>query len=439
MKRQLAVGVAVMTLTNGFAAETTPRRVHALSPATLAVRVDPGSAVFPDGTSVSFKGAELTFAPPEVVATTVVGKTPANHDEMWGEQLALKPKVDTLILGSLWCAVLPESVVVSREGKRLKRDEDYTLNELQGQVANLDDKLGRKGEGEISVDCKYVTQRLDLLQVGRDGRLSVKKGESVVVCPMLPMPDADCAGVAGVYIYTANHPWQFVVSDEDIFEIRPVAPVAPINKNAVERIRAKLTAKQKVSIAFVGDSITLGAEAGEWWSDRSKTYTGLVVSGITNRYGVKVKQIPAFSGGENSRNGIERFEKEVLPKKPDLAIVAYGINDVGYSGMSEDEFKSNMLTLVTQAKAAGIEVILVTPLHPSGFSKNSYASRMPAYIKKLIEIGDEQGVGVADVYTEWANMAWKGIPPYSQLHNWSNHPGPYGMSVYANVILRFFE
>jgi len=39
----------------------------------------------------------------------------------------------------------------------------------------------------------------------------------------------------------------------------------------------------------------------------------------------------------------------------------------------------------------------------------------------------------------WTDLARRGVPPFSQLHNCSNHPGIFGMTVYADTILRFFE
>jgi hypothetical protein len=31
------------------------------------------------------------------------------------------------------------------------------------------------------------------------------------------------------------------------------------------------------------------------------------------------------------------------------------------------------------------------------------------------------------------------MSPHFKLHNWANHPGVFGMRVYAMTILRFFE
>jgi len=86
-----------------------------------------------------------------------------------------------------------------------------------------------------------------------------------------------------------------------------------------------------------------------------------------------------------------------------------------------------------------MEVILVVTMQQNPWMKTDVARRWLDYRKALLELGEEEKVGVADVYTEWMNLATRGIPPFSQLHNWINHPGAFGHGVYAEVVLRFFE
>ena len=452
MRRMAAILIVFMFLNALLAGEAVTGKVHALNPAKLAVKVEAGEAVLPDGTKIKFSGAELSFTEPEVRQETVTEKTPANYDKGWDEwgpwdkknAIILKPKVDTLMLGALQNGVLPDSVIVSGGGKTFIKDVDYKLSEEFGSVANLGEKLGKKGEGEIKVDYKYVPQRIDLIQAGKDGKLLVKKGTSAVICPLLPEPDAGCAKVAGVYIYTVNHPMKFIVTEEDIFEIKQVKPVLPVNKDGIKNTLEKLKAKKDISIAFVGDSVTLGAEAGEWWNDRSKTYTGLIVSGIKKKFGVKISEVPGYAGGGDTAGGIKIFNKDILPKKPDLVFIAYGLNDAS-GGVSNNprvtpgQYKKNILTMVKKAKEAGMDVILISPLQATPFMKIKFDKTLPKYIEKLNEVVKEENAGLADINAEWLDLANKGIPPYSQLHNWMNHPGVFGHALYADVVLRFFE
>jgi len=95
--------------------------------------------------------------------------------------------------------------------------------------------------------------------------------------------------------------------------------------------------------------------------------------------------------------------------------------------------------MVKKAKEAGMDVILISPLQATPFMKIKFDKTLPKYIEKLNEVVKEENAGLADINAEWLDLANKGIPPYSQLHNWMNHPGVFGHALYADVVLRFFE
>jgi hypothetical protein len=54
-----------------------------------------------------------------------------------------------------------------------------------------------------------------------------------------------------------------------------------------------------VKIAFLGDSLTLGAEAGRWWDDDRLTWRGRVRDGLQSRFpGARIQEVAAYRGGE---------------------------------------------------------------------------------------------------------------------------------------------
>ena len=456
MKKVFIFSMAIVLISNFIYSQediTAKKNIHAFNPPKMAVKVDAGEATFPDGSKVKFNSCDLSFDLPEIREHSLTEKVPIDYGEYlesweWAvkDVLTLKPPVDTLLLGGLYNGVIPESVSVkSVDGsKTYKVNEDFKYNESWGRITAIKGRLGKKGKDMIKVTYKYITQRIDLIQVSKSGKVSVKKGTPAVVCPSLPEADSDCVALAGIYIYTANHPKEYIITDEDIYPINPAKPVMPINKEAIKNTLEKLKNKRTISIGFVGDSITLGAEAGKWWEDSSLTYRGRVIDGISKRFGVVVKEIEGYKGGIGTKEGADYLEKEVLPKKPDLIIIALGVNDASGSigstpRITPGAFKNNMLSMVKKAKEGGADVMLVTPFQPSPFLKNGVAKHIPKFCDKLKEIGKEENVAVADVYTELINLATHGIPPFSQLHNWTNHPGAFGMKVYSDVILRFFE
>jgi lysophospholipase L1-like esterase len=401
----------------------------------------------------------LAFDSPETRSVEFTAKTPPDFAKFfeawdpWPEKdkagkpnfIRLTPKADedgTLILGSLYRAFIAESVeVTSADGqKKFAAGTDYAYNTDWGQIANLDGKLGAPSTDEVKVKAQYRLARLDLVQADVAGKLSVKKGQSRMVCPQLPEPDAGCRAVAGA----------FVAETVTVFPIEAKPPVAPINPAAVAHTLGKLQRGEPVKIAFLGDSITLGAEAPKWW-DKSvtftaddKTYPGRFIQTLRQRFpNATISPLNISQGGKSTEYGVAQIQEKILPAKPDLLIIAFGAND-SYGSVGGEprnppaEFQKQLLAMIRQMKAAGSEVILVTSLQVNPALKNRQAVRQPAYRQVALDVAATEQVGVADVWTEWLNLAARGIPPQSQLHNCNNHPGAFGHSVYADVLSRFF-
>jgi lysophospholipase L1-like esterase len=436
----------------------------------MTVSVGPGELAASNGAQLSVAATKLSFDPPEVRAMNLTAKATRDYAdwfdpwEPWPRKgkdgllntIDLKADHDedgVLILGGFFRMVHPESVKVSSADgtKTFRMGEDFKYNEDWGQIANLGGRLGKQDVDELKVSCQYATQRIDLIQVDVSGKASVKKGQARMVCPMIPAPDTGATAVAGVYVAPWKRDGKFVISAEDIYPIRPAVPVAPIHREAVAKTLQKLQAGQEVRIAIMGASIELGAEACAWWDDKVKftdrdlAYRGRVVVGLRKRFPkATVTPIEAYEGGTQTKFGLQVLEEKVIPGKADLVLIGFGGNDVsGPIGKGPnnppDQFKKDILAMVQQAKAAGMEVMLVVTMQQNPWAKDQVAQRWPKYREALLEIGAEEKVAVADVYTEWMNLAARGIPPFSQLHNWINHPGPFGHGVYADVVLRFFD
>jgi lysophospholipase L1-like esterase len=239
------------------------------------------------------------------------------------------------------------------------------------------------------------------------------------------------------------------VTAEDIFPISQVAPVEPVNAGALAQVKKKLAAGGEVKIAFLGDSISLGAEAGLWWNDmwteKSSAFVSRFVVGLRKKYPkATVTPIQAFQGGITVHAAAGFMQKSVAPAKPDMVVIEFGLNDAGGpvgQGPSNppESYKADIQALIKQAKAWGAEVLLITPFEGSPFMLNGQGKRIPEYRKVLLELSRHEDVACADVYTEWMNQAKGGVPPCSQVHNWINHPDARGHALYASVLLRFFE
>ncbi|WP_309399340.1 SGNH/GDSL hydrolase family protein [Cerasicoccus maritimus] len=431
--------------------------------APLSVSVGTGTVEL-GGKTITVQPVELTVAAPVAIEKSGIFTTPDNHEKYWDAWLPWpreNPKKQTYgaitfserndehgvpMLGVPYRQYPPESIFVTSEdgATTYTAGQDYLLFENSGQIANLKNRLGQPGQGKLKVNYIEVLQRLDLVQVNAQGKVSIKQGNSRFVCPHLPKPDAGCAPLAGIYVA----PWQQAsapLSADLVLPIQTIDPVAPFNPNSVAKTRAKLDAGKPVTIAYMGDSLTLGAEAGLWWKDDTQHWRGRFQHTLQNRYpDADISEIAAWQGGKGTEFALQVLNETVLPAKPDLLIIMMGINDAdgpsdgSRAKVAVAQYAKHMDEIITAARDAGIEVILMTSMEPYPMKPGGHAQRWPDYVKAQKKLAAKHQVGLADTYTEWLNLEHRGMPPYSQLHNWNNHPGSFGHSVLASVPLRFF-
>ncbi|HVJ44750.1 MAG TPA: SGNH/GDSL hydrolase family protein [Luteolibacter sp.] len=419
-----------------------------------------------DGSSLKLPSATLAISPPETRAMEKTGEAPSNYlprfegFDMWPTDKgspgplnigpARSDQGNTQILGGLYRQLDPASLKLTTEdgSKTFKEGEDFKLHPLWPQITNISDRLGKPGEGKLKAVFNLNLQRIDLVQL-KDGKLSVKAGKSSLVCPVLPEADAGATAIAGIYVAPWQRDGKYIVAKEDIFPIRPFDPAAPVNPEAIAKTLGKLKGGQPANIAFIGDSVTLGAESTAWtlnlWTDKNLTYVSRVITNLRKDFPTaKIEPIHAVQGGTTSKVAPQFFDEKVAPQKPDLLFIAFGLNDAnstigGNPRVPVEEYKEGLRGVIGKARAVGCEVILVTPMQPSPFLKSGIAERIVAYRDAMLALAKEEKIGCADVYGDWMHQADRGIAPFSQLHNWINHPGNQGHGVYAETILRFFR
>lgn len=304
MKPAVMVAAGLLVALHGAqAAETAKPMIRAEEPPALAIRVEAGEAELPGGQVVKIKAATLHFDPAEIREDTLTGSG-KNWQGEWGTK-TLHPIAQgsaSVLLGGLYYGVIPDSVVVKSGDSNTiyKVGDDYSVAPEFGEFKPVPDRM----TNAILITYKFITQRLDLVQVAPDGTLSVKKGQSAVVCPALPAADTGFAPLAGIYLYHANHPDKHdVITQDDILPIDPAPPVTPLNPSALKKTVAKLRAGDHAVIAFMGDSITVGAEGGKWWCDRSQTFSGKVMKGLAARYPkATLAEVTASQGATSSND-----------------------------------------------------------------------------------------------------------------------------------------
>jgi len=450
-------------------------------PPSLTINVSAGVVKFPEGKTVKVAAAKLPVDGPEIHEFEVerdkkTGQLPdapdnyAPYFDSWDpwpggpKPVGLSPRYDeagTLIRGGLFRYFREETLEVSSEdgSTHYKRDVDFVYNPTWGQIANKDGHL----TGHIQAKAQAALPRLDLVEVSADGKVSLKKGTTAYVCPVLPEADAGQVALAGICVA----PWrakvnpfyddaggppkgttEYAVTKHEIVPIHPVDPIPPIHPERLKATYAKLKAGQPVNIAFMGASISVGAEAPVWYNKKPYTeedhsFRGRFIYGLRQRFpGAQIMPIEAFKGATTVDYAMEQLPG-VLAQKPDLVLVDFGGNDLGgpVGGPPRKplaDYEKAMESLIKQIRASGAEVVVIEPAFEMPWLKNHAAQRQPEYAKASIEAANKQGAAAVDPIAEFNQLGARGIPPWSQFHNWINHPGDLGHEIYAETLLRCF-
>ena len=200
-------------------------------------------------------------------------------------------------------------------------------------------------------------------------------------------------------------------------------------------------------IAFLGDSVTQGVF--EVYEKNGKME--FVIDGIC-AYPIKVKEmlkkmypetpvsfLNSGLNGSNATAGYERLIKDVIPNKPDLLVVCFGLNDSNAEMEGIETYKTALRNIFHAAKEADIETIFMTPnmfnthsgkvepgeiLEPLAevFAKRQLKGVFDAYMDAARQICREENVTLCDCYAIWKIMFESGIDTTSLLSNGLNHP-----------------
>ena len=195
--------------------------------------------------------------------------------------------------------------------------------------------------------------------------------------------------------------------------------------------RADLLVKDGQTIAFMGDSITQ-----QGW-DKPGGYVKLVTSGLQT-LGVKITPVPEGIGGQTSREMVARIS-ELIGHKPDLMTLSCGVNDVwhGAGGVDLETYKKNITSIVDQAQAAGIKVVILTSTPIGEDLPNENNVKLAAYNDFLRQLAKDRQLPLADESAAFQDFIKAAAPPAGAkiLTEDGVHPIPPGHVLMAKTLL----
>ena len=181
-------------------------------------------------------------------------------------------------------------------------------------------------------------------------------------------------------------------------------PVPQLADSALTATFAKLRNQEPLRIVLYGDSISVGANSSGFTNvpPHLPIWGQLVADALEAHYGSAVTFINESVGGTTSQWGAEQAASRAAVHHPDLAIIAFGMNDGSGTGAGDGTapavYKNNILSIINSVRAVNpqAEFILVGPTLPN--AETIFFDQQPYYYAKLEEIANTvAGVAAANL------------------------------------------
>ncbi|MCA9039741.1 MAG: SGNH/GDSL hydrolase family protein [Planctomycetaceae bacterium] len=164
-----------------------------------------------------------------------------------------------------------------------------------------------------------------------------------------------------------------------------------------------------VNVVCLGDSVT-----GVYYhTGGRRAYSAMVEIGLRRVFPKKqINVINAGISGNTTVDGLNRLERDVLSKSPDLVTIMFSLNDMTRVPLTD--FEANLKTMIEQIKATGSLVLLCTP--NSVFdSTGRPVNKLEQYVTRIRTIAEREKIPLADCYAayekqrqedEWNWVMW---------------------------------
>ena len=205
--------------------------------------------------------------------------------------------------------------------------------------------------------------------------------------------------------------------------------------DSLPRTIGKLTRHKPVRLFLCGDSISAGFNATKFTKAKPgcPAYGELVALGLKERYDSEIDFKNFAENGWTSTAGLEEAQKKRIgQERPDLVIIAFGMNDVFEKDANKYQSNVKELMATIRTDSPESEFILVAPMLGNkewGMPMEQFA----LYRDSLKELC-RRGVVLADLTSVWGSFLEK-KSFYDLTGNGLNHPNDFGHAVYAQAIL----
>lgn len=210
-----------------------------------------------------------------------------------------------------------------------------------------------------------------------------------------------------------------------------------VPRNIGDRLQktiTKLASGEAMTIVYYGDSITTGANSSNAQAPFVPIWTQLVTQTLAENFSnPNITEINTAVGGTNAEWGAKNAKELVAAYKPDLVVIAFGMND---AHTSNTKYAYNIGEIICNARKANkdAEFILVSPMQANKEVKGFYGNQYKFEgVLRQFECFDS-GIAVAPVWRMHAYILEK-KRYYDMTGNNVNHPNDFLARVYAQTVV----
>lgn len=431
-----------------------------------------GSMATLDGTTVGFSGTVTADAPASG------SESIANYNLQYsslgaGQYPSQNPNSFLLNRRRL------SNVVVTRvsDGAVLQLGVDYGIDNRFGKLYGIPNVAAQP----VNVDFNYTKERYDLLALDPVSLspFLVKGEERDRDAHDYSPPSAGIRGIPLFYLYVQAGTITAIPVHKYVDGVRRDTravfdALIRTNKARMPRTMRKLSRGEPLTIAGYGDSITnCGGFDLLWFFEnmptdnraRIPTYTRegtpsatrvswnwvainamKAAYGYVDQYEANPDILPVItyvnkgvsstnSGSANNGGSNPARLADLIASMPDLVVIGFGMNELG-----SDSTFANMLSIITQLQAAGIEVMVVTTPKKNGITDSTGVAAWQKTNRTLESIS--QATKVAYTPFHWLLDQGGGGMPVAPEHlcssNYFNHPGWTELRYYGEMLAKSF-
>src|SRR5687768_8662371 len=201
-----------------------------------------------------------------------------------------------------------------------------------------------------------------------------------------------------------------------------------------------------LTVVFFGDSITEGQ-----YVHHSLRWTEIVSGALKAQFAARLDPqrqlhyVHAISG-ETTRQGLERFPRQVQQMSPDVLTIQFGLNDCncwdtdrGLPRVSEAAYRANLREMIDRARHFGTRQIILSTNHPTlrhrpMASGETLEQRRAKYNYIVRDVAREAGVTLCDIEAAFASASREQLAELLIPEPDVLHLSPSGHQIYADAI-----